>query len=158
MNKYNDDNIPFFEGELTDEEHYKYDHYYDMSDYHEFGFLYETREENFKIDIKDKELFLALISKRLLGGRFIPNMKNDFKHIRKNKILTNDNTKELIKYLDNAHYCSTYYFDAIKDLIVNDRMDPDYAFSFLEDIKAENDYMMSVMCKYFSKLGERGDF
>ncbi len=109
-------------------------------------------ERTFEISIEKESIFLSLIYKRLLGGRFIPNIKNNLESIQKSKTLTLDNIQDFFKYLYNAEYSNTYYFDSIRDLILNDRMDPDHAFSFLEDIKAENDYMMSIMCKYISEL------
>ena len=112
----------------------------------------KLKEKTFKIDIKDEELFLDLISKRLLRGRYVPNIENDLKSIHKSKTLTLNNIQDFFTYLHYAEYSNTYYFDSIKDLILNDGMDLDNAFCFVEDIKAENDYMMSVMCKYFSKL------
>ena len=110
------------------------------------------KEKTFEISIEKERDFLNLISKRLLGGRFIPNIKNNLKCIQKSKTLTLDNIQDFFTYLYNAKYSNTYYFDSIKDLILNDRMDPDDAFSFLEGIKSENDYMMSILCKYFSHL------
>lgn len=114
--------------------------------------MHTLKNEHFKIDIKNEKIFLNLIDKRLMGGRFIPNIENDLKNIQKSKTLTLNNIQELFTYLNDAEYSNTHYFDSIKDLILNDGMDLDNAFSFVEDIKAENDYMMSVMCKYFSKL------
>ena len=110
------------------------------------------KKKTFTIDIKDKDIFLGLTAKKLSGYRFISNIQNDLKSIQKSKTLTLDNIQDLFTYLHDAEYSNTHYFDSIKDLILNEGMDINDAFSFVEDVKADNDYMMSVICEYFADL------
>lgn len=109
-------------------------------------------KNTFKINIKQEKQFLKLIKKKLNGNQCIHIIENDLKMIIKSKTLTLDNIQELFTYLNDAEYNNTHYFNGLKDLLLNTEMTAIEAISFIEEVKLENDYMMSIMCKYFADL------
>jgi len=106
----------------------------------------------FKINISEEEKFLNIVAKKLTRDISLPIIEDNLKNIFKRKTITLDNMQELFTYLQDAEYSNTHYFDTVKDLILNADMDAAEAIILTEEIKKENDYMMSVMCNHILNI------
>ncbi len=112
----------------------------------------DNTEKSFKINVKKEKKFLTTISKKLTREICVPIIEDDLKSILKSKTITLNNMQELFTYLHDAEYSNTHYFDTVKEFILNTKMNAIDAIILTEQIKEENDYMMSIMCNYFLNI------
>lgn len=116
------------------------------------------------INIEKEVQFLTLIDKRLEGNYFLPSyLIKDLKNIKEIKILTEDNIYGLFCHLHETTVCHEaaencgYYYTELVNLIRENKMPALEAVNFITEIEREDNYMISIIFKYFNYT-YRSDF